>query len=496
MALTQRNQDYSFNDAFRYASLFNPTAPITNPNGSFFQAILFDNFNPVAILAQNLSQGERQTLNFNTQISYEFFPGFRVTANYAQQFNSQINSTFYSRESLFEGLGRNGLANRETEESRFQLFEAFASWDKEFNNANLTLTAGYSFQEQQWEGFGMEAGNFPTDEIGWNIIGASGNVLQRQGEVNLWSYESPEDRIIAGFLRFNLTIGNGIFVNGGVRREGATRLGEDNQWGTFPFVGAGVDILEFADIAAFDVLKFRAGYGLTGSLPSGNGFAQDEFRFVRDNSDAGGSVERVRGGNPDLKWEEKSEINLGLDFGLLGNKLTGALDVYSRDINDFILEVPVDISVFGFSSQNQNVGNLQTQGIELALTYNNLINGDLKWTTGVVGDHYTMTLEEYIIDEVSFANLGSPGQNGTNMIRVAEGERIGQIWGPQFVGVDENGSPVFADLNGDGVINSDPGSILDDDSDSQQIGDGVPTVSLGWTNQLSYGNWDFTLEQF
>jgi len=493
MALSQRNQNFSFNEAFRYASLFNPTAPIRNPNGSFFQAILFDNFNPVAILNQNINQGERQTLNFNTQLSYEFFPGFRVTANYAQQFGSQIQGRYFSRESLYVGLGRNGLAARQADENRFTLFETFASWDKELNNANLTLTAGYSWQESQNTGFGMEAGNFPTDDLGFNIIGASGNVLGRQGEVNIYSYETPEDRIIAGFLRFNLTIGNGIFVNGGVRREGSTRLGVDNQWGTFPFVGAGVDILEYADIAAFDVLKFRAGYGVTGSLPGASGQAQDLFAYNRDDSAAGGNVSRVRGGNPDLKWEEKAEINLGLDFGLLGSKLTGTLDVYSRDVNDFILNRQVDPAIFGFSNRFENAGKIQDRGIELALTYNNLLSGDLKWTPGIIASSNKTTLEEYIIDETSFANLGSPGQNGTNMIRVAVGEEIGQIWGPQFVGVSDTGEPIFADLNGDGTVNADPASILNDDSDSQQLGTGIPTVNIGWTNQLSYGNWDLNL---
>ena len=493
MALSQRNQGFSFNEAFRYASLFNPTAPVTNPNGSFFQAILFDNFNPVAILAQNTNEGERQTLNFNTQVSYEFLPSLRVTMNYAQQFGSQLQGQYFSRESLFVGLGRNGLATRRTDENKFTLFETYAAWDKEFENANLTLTAGYSFQEEQFTGFGVTAGNFPTDELGYNILGASGNVLGRQGEVNIFSYESPENRIIAGFLRFNLTIGNGIFVNGGVRREGSTKLGVDNQWGTFPFVGAGVDVLEFVDLSAFDLLKFRAGYGVTGSLPGPSGLAQDLFAYNRDDSGAGGNVSRVRGGNPDLKWEEKAEINLGLDFGFLGNKLTGTLDAYQRNINDFILERQVDPAVFGFSNQFQNAGALQTQGLELALTYNDLLSGDLKWTTGIVASSYQTTLEEYVIEETSFANLGSPGQNGTNMVRVAVGEQLGQIWGPEFVGVDDNGAPIFADLNGDGTVNADPASILNDDSDSQQLGDGIPAVELGWTNQLSYGNWDLNL---
>ena len=192
-----------------------------------------------------------------------------------------------------------------------------------------------------------------------------------------------------------------------VLERGSTKLGEENQWGTFPFVGAGVDVLEYADIAGIDLLKLRAGFGVTGSLPGPSGLAQDLFAYNRDASAAGGSVSRVRGGNPDLKWEEKSEINIGLDFGLLGNKLTGTLDAYNRDINDFILNRQVDPAVFGFSNRFENAGKLRTQGLELALTYNDLLSGDLKWTPGIVASTYNTILEEYIIEETSFANLGS-----------------------------------------------------------------------------------------
>ncbi|MDP5060563.1 MAG: TonB-dependent receptor plug domain-containing protein, partial [Maribacter sp.] len=95
MALTNREQSFSFNDAFRYAALFNPTAPIRFDNGEFFQAILFDNFNPVAIIEQNQNIGESRNLNFSIQGSYEIAEGLNITASYAQQLNTSNGGTFY-----------------------------------------------------------------------------------------------------------------------------------------------------------------------------------------------------------------------------------------------------------------------------------------------------------------------------------------------------------------------------------------------------------------
>ena len=88
-------------------------------------------------------------------------------------------------------------------------------------------------------------------------------------------------------------------------------------------------------------------------------------------------------------------------------------------------------------------------------------------------------------------NLGSPGQNNTFVIRVKEGEEVGQIWGPVFSGnVDAAGTPILADVNGDGVVNAGQGSALADDGDFAILGTGLPDFEIGWTNQISFGNWD------
>ena len=491
MALTQRDQEFGFNDAFRYAALFNPTAPITNPDGSYFQAILFDNFNPVAIVEQNTNVGKRNNLNFNTQMSYSITDALTFSANYAQQFSTSTGGVFYPSNSLFRGFDRTGLASRRTDENKFTLIEAYGTYVKDFNNSSLTVSAGYSWQEEQSTGFGMEAGNFPSNDLGFNIIGSSGNILGDGANVSMFSYESPENRIIAFFARVNYNLNNGIFFNASVRQEGSTKLGADNQWGTFPAVGVGADLLQYLDLAAFSQLKFRAGYGVTGSLPGPSGLAQDSYGY---GFGGGGTVSLNRNGNPDLKWEEKAEINLGLDFGLLGGKLNGTLDVYSRDINDFILERAVDPAVYPSGRRFENAGKLNTKGLEVALNHSGFGNGDFTWSPGIVLSTYGTTLEEFVIDENMIANLGSPGQNGTNMVRIAVGERIGQIWGPVFSGnVDSEGRPIFSDLNGDGQLNTDQGNALDDNGDFQQLGNGIPTMELGWTNSMTYGKWDLNV---
>lgn len=490
MSFTNRKSNYSFNEALRYAVLFNPTAPIKFANGNYYQAILFDNFNPVAIIEQNVNEGKTRNQNYSAKLDYQLLDGLTVSASFGQQFTSVLNGEYYSRNSLFRGLNNGGLARRYTSDRSFTLFETFGTYSKSFDKLDMDVTVGYSFQEDEFQDYFIEMGNFPSDELGYNALENSGDRLSGlASDVNINSNHSPENRIIAFFGRVNLTFDKAIFLNASLRREGSTKLGADNQWGLFPAVGAGVDLNKYLSIGSVDVLKFRVGYGVTGALPNDSGLAQDLYTYSLQ---SGGGVSKTRDANLDLKWEEKAEINVGLDFGLLGGKLNGSVDYYTRTISDFILERGVDVTIYPSGRRTENAGELKTNGIELNLSYNANF-GALQWTPGIVLSSYQTKLEEFVINEEMRANLGSPGQNGTNMIRVKVGENIGQIWGPVFEGVASNGAPVFKDLNGDGSVVSAPASALATNADFQELGNGIPKLEFGWTNQLSFKNWDMNV---
>jgi iron complex outermembrane receptor protein len=299
---------------------------------------------------------------------------------------------------------------------------------------------------------------------------------------------TPEEKIIAGFARLNLTFDNGIFFNASVRREGSTKLGANNRWGTFPALGLGVDLNKYLDIPSFSLLKLRAGYGVTGSLPSSSGLSQDQWDYSLN---GGGGVSLARIGNKDLKWEQKAETNVGLEF--VWSRFNGTLDVYSRTITDLILLNLTTVNEVGAKDRYENVSEIQTPGIELTLNYNSLEFGDLRWTPGILLSHYRTTLKSFNVDRGIRADFGSPGQNGTFPILVAVGEPIGQIWGPVFEGVEGNGAPRFKDLNGDGTVVSNPSDALNEDADMKVLGNGIPSMEAGWTNHFAFKNWDMNI---
>ena len=346
----------------------------------------------------------------------------------------------------------------------------------------MNLTGGYSFQQDNYTNRSFALGDFPGDNMDYSYnIGASQDLLNK-GFIGASSGRGPDNKIIAFFGRANIVIDDGIYVNASVRREGSTKLGDGNKWGIFPAFGIGADLNKYIG-TEYELFKIRLGYGETGSLPGGSGLSQIVYGFGYDSAGTG-NTSQARAANPDLKWESKAETNLGVDFAQ--GKLSGSLDIYTRDISDFIQNTRVDVATYGFDRRFENSGKINTQGLELNIGYEVTDN----YQTNINLSTYNTTLEEYVIEGGDIAgNLGSPGQNATNMIIVRPGEAIGQIWAPRFDGVNPDGSIKFGDVNGDGIITAGQDKWNDENADFISAGNGIPSLELGWSNNLNFGNW-------
>jgi len=502
---TNRNQQFGFNEALRYAVTVNPTAPILaedasfafdgTPFGGFFQTLgLFDSFNPVALIEQNRNEGVRREFTWGANFGYSILENLTANFRLSQQKTDISTEQYYPTTSFFRGnansLSRRGLANFYEQNNDFNLYEGYLTYLTTAGNADLTFTGGYSYQENQFQERFMSIGDFPDDSNDYSKILESSQDLQNAGFININSNASPNDKIIAFFGRANATIDNAIFVNASIRREGSSKLGADDRWGWFPAFGVGVDVNRYANIGSLDLFKVRVGYGITGALPGQSGLSQP-VRNVVNQADGSVSSVQARAANPTLKWEEKKELNFGIEIA--SGRFSSTLDLYNRNIDDFILSVDVEASEFGASTQFQNAGKLSTQGIELSLNYDVVQNQNVKYTTGVVLSSYNTKLDEFITPRSLRGNLGAPGQNESAPILVQVGEEIGQIYAPIFESVDDAGNPVFRDLNGNGVIEGNPGDALtenEDGNDFAVVGSGIPDLELGWTNNITIGQWN------
>lgn len=504
---TKRNSNFGYNEALRYAVLYNPTAPVFGADapfqfasdnyGGYFETLgLFDSFNPASIANQNQNYGTRNVFNYNVNLKYDLSDKFNLNMIYGAQSTKNNNKQYNPTTSLFLGnasspirKGRAAVYNDEFDSKTFEMYGAYKNSAGKFD---YTLTGGYSYQETEFFSSYLELRDFPDTSIDYiNALENSYDLLE-SGLVVANSDASPQEKIIAFFGRLNMTFDNAIFLSASLRREGSTKLGADNRWGLFPSVGLGADLNNYLQLEGVDLFKVRIGYGVTGALPGGNGLSQDVRPLLYDSATGAASTGIPnRDPNPNLQWEEKAETNFGIEFN--AGRLTSTLDLYTRDVSDFILERQIEASssITGANTRFDNAGSLNTKGLELAVNYDVIANDKVNYNTGIVFSTYKSTLDSYIIEQDIRGNLGSPGQNSTNMIRVREGDEIGNIWGPVFSGeVTASGEPIFEDLNGDGQVIADPGQWNNPDADFAVLGNGIPDFELGWTNTVTFGKWD------
>ena len=502
---TRRESDFGFDRAFQYATIFNPTAPIrtTDPTlnltgSGYVEQNFVEYANPLAVLEQNTNKGTNKRTNINASLTYEIFKGLKLLTRYAQQTSSNYRWIYLPKTSFDtrllgttgarngSGFTRNGVAQKQDDENFTQLYENTLSYDRQlFGKMQLSALAGYSYQDFTNEGFLVQAGDFLTDITSENMASAQD---LKTGKSNATSYKNGS-KLVAFFGRLNLNYNDIAFLSASLRREGSTQFGENNKWGNFPAVSGGVDFSRLTDLGPVSSLKLRASYGVTGALPPSSYLSLFLYGPTANNFLYNGnyipSYEPTQNSNPDLKWERKGEFDIGVDFSAFDSRLTGSIDYYSRQTTDLLFNATVPVPPFPTSSRWMNIGTLENKGVEFLIGYDVVKNQTFEWNTTVNFSTFNIKLAKLNKDlagtVIGASNLGSPGQEATQITRAVEGKEIGIIWGAIYKGVDASGKYIFADSSG-----KDTGS----DAYKTQIGHGLPKFELGWTNTFRYKNLD------
>ena len=495
-----RKSNLGFDDAFRYATIYNPTAPIRSSEtgfaqyGGYYQETRFDFLNPVAIIEQNTNEAQFSRLNLNVGATYQISDALSFGVNYSNQSEDELYAQYFSKNSLFVGFGNKGLASRRTNKFQFDLFESTLNYNKNFGDLNLAALAGYSFQDFTNEGFGISAGNFVSDAFTYNDIGSALDIPN--GVANAFSYKN-NNRLVAFFGRVNLNYKESYFLSASARYEGSTRFGENNRWGLFPAVSAGVTISNLVDIPLVNALKFRAGYGATGQQPSDSYLSLLTYgrtgSFPVNGQFVPGYAPTFNA-NPDLAWEKKGEWNAGFDFTMLNSRLSGSIDYFNRVTTDFLQFQQVPVPPNLATRTWLNGGDLRNSGLEVALNYALVNTSDWVVNTGINLATISTEIKSLNLGESGErfqAGVGSPGQNSSFMIRVKEGRPVGEIFGPNLLGIGEDGKWIFENL--DGNVDGQGNPIIDE-KDFKVLGQGLPKFTFNWNASVGYKNFDFNFQ--
>tara|TARA_R110000796_G_scaffold67449_6_gene154899 strand:+ start:39470 stop:42421 length:2952 start_codon:yes stop_codon:yes gene_type:complete len=489
--VTKRRAQFKPYEALRFAIIADPTAPVYNGGDSangYWEPSTPEYHNPLGIANEVTDEGIFKTLLGNIRAKYNFTDNFDITTFYSLQYESDLRSQYFSSKTRFAaGSGQKGRANKFAEDRQNELFELTANYQKSFNGLKVSLLGGYSWQQFGFENFNAFNTNFITDELLYNALELGLGTATGSDAFAGMNSQKEESRLISFFGRAMFNYEDKLFISGSYRREGSSKFGANEQWGDFYSISGGLDFAELFEIP-FSALKLRAGYGITGNLPNQN--YESRTRLSRGSRSYFNNTRYLQGvnfasnPNPNLKWEEKAETNIGLDFGFLDSRLYGSVDFYSRNTSDVLQSVSVPVPPNFYPTTLLNIGELKSNGLEIALNGAVVQKKDFNYTTGITFSTFNTELVSLDGDreQIFLGNLGAPGLNNILVIRVKEGEKIGDIMAPTFEGLDADGKRIITDRNGDGTINQEDDAVV--------AGNGLPDFELGWSNSINYKDFD------
>ncbi|UPK69543.1 SusC/RagA family TonB-linked outer membrane protein [Chitinophaga filiformis] len=500
---TQINLATNFNKANRLTDggnlagyyAFQPTYSPYNADGSWYFETT--STNELARLYQQTNMRQQQTTSGDAKLTLDLIKGLKASLFGSLQRDSWTDGAYadLASELSKESYQGTGYASQNNEMSNKYALEPTVEYNISINNKhNITAIGGYSYRYEVYQGFNANNYGFVNDRFEENNLNA-GNQL-KLGKAGMGSYKN-DNTLIAFFGRVNYAFGTKYMLSAILRREGSSRFGANNKWGNFPAISAGWNMKEesfMSDVTFIDQLKLRAGYGVTGNSGINNYSSLVTMGTGGNYINPDGVWRQTYGPNknpnPDLKWEKKAELNVGVDYGFLRGRLTGSVDVFTRKTSDVLESFTAQLPPFVTDNVYANVGTLKSNGFEITINSTNVDMKDFRWTTDVAFSTATTKLEKFSnsLYKATFKEYGAIGGFGAlgNAIRTYEGGKLGNFYGKRFAGLTQDGLWQF--YKKDGTKAS--ADQLNSETDFAVIGNAIPKYYLSVTNSFKYKNWD------
>ena len=512
---SKTNSSWVSHDAYQQAMKFNPTMPVystpDDPNyvkyGGYYQNFDKSGFsNPVAMIMQTTDDGGDQTFLGSIRATLKPVAGLRISAFGSYQYWNRSTGKYLPSNSV-AGNGMGGQASKSNDFNTTRMFEATAQYTNEIHNNAFTVLVGYAYQDFVSESLSASNTMYPTDDFLYNNLGLGEglNNLTNGGSkdgIGMGSWKE-EWKLASAFARINYNYDQKYYLNASIRAEGSSKFGANNRWGYFPAVSASWLITNEDFMRSQEVvedLKLRAGYGVTGNMPGdcypwiGRMNKNEDYAYFGDSKVATWSLSTVP--NPNLKWETKHEVNVGIDFSFLKGRLTGAVDYYNRTTRDLLYWYAVDASKYEAGSMLLNLGSLQNQGVELALTGLAVDRKNFTWNLGLTMAHnknkvLSLGNDEFIFPEADKqrggVGDGSVGWTSQKFQILEEGQSVGNFYGYKFSRIGEDGTFYGWDSNGlEKKFSQLKGK------DKVILGNALPIVTWGLSSSMSFFNVDFS----
>ncbi len=482
---------------FVNVAVFNPTQPITVTDATgthYYESGSSSVWNPVALANQIIDVGQVTRTLANGTAEMDLVPGLTAKVNVGLDHSGGQRQEYYPIASPLGVFLGGGEAQQQDLENSTKTLQTVLNYQKQFGAGNsLDWVGGYEYSQFDRDSVTAQGTGFFTDAFTFNNLNAAVSRTTFSG--------SSQSRLVSFFSRANIGLGDRFFLTGVLRYDGSSRFAVGHKWALFPALSGSWHVSQesFLQNGPFSDLRLRLGWGLQGNpgvdpysslitLAGGTGGAYPWGDVPQP------GVTPTSNGNKDLKWEQTSQVDGAVDFGLFNNRLTGTVEYYVKNTKDLLLTINVPQPALA-STQLQNVGKVRNSGLEASLDALLVSHPGLTWRAGLVfaaARNKVIDLGPYTFLESGFVS----GQGQSNQVseRIQPGFPIGTFYGPVFVGWDASGRQLFqcttahtgaSCVNGVTTTGNGP-----DAADYQVIGNANPDFTLGLHSQLNWNRWD------
>ena len=495
----------SVTDAMVY---YSPCQPVRGSDGSWTESTSTTQYyNPMSMINEDTNNVIYRRMQITGKGDLNICPDLSWSAQYSYMYDQNVLSEYHSTKSQI--VKTHGQATRSTYMNSKEVFETFGNYNHTFPGYHrVGAMVGYSWEQtNQDDGFGLTVKDFYNDAVKYfNLTYAN----QIDGIDGVESGAESTLRMISFYGRLNYSYASRYNFQATLRRDGSSAFGKNNRWATFPSVSAAWRIAEEDFVRKLDIfsdLKLRVGYGVSGNSLGFDAYSARRtygvsgwFQYVDENGVTTNkhTLAATNNANPDLKWERTGMFNVGLDFGFFNSRLTGTIEYYDKRTSDLIYYYPVSTNRYPFGTMTANVGDISNRGIELTINAIPVQNEVWKWTSSLNLSHNRNRVEKLsnAAFSVKYQDLGYPwiaGNTGVAVQRLMEGSPIGQFYTYEYAGHDENGISQFWVHDPETGERTGETTIKPTDTDRTKTGSAQPKLTMGWTNTISYKNWDLNL---
>ncbi|PUZ24892.1 SusC/RagA family TonB-linked outer membrane protein [Chitinophaga parva] len=490
VVLSKTVRKYADYNIFQYALNSPPTYPVYNADGSFFHYSDFALQNPVEMQTEQENGGVEHFSQMFGTVNYELLKGLKVGVT-GSLTHFGLDSNYF--QPTFPLVNNLNMAKKTDNNRDSKRGDVHINYNHTWNEKhNFGFTGVYEYNEFTNSNFSAQGGNFLVEDFQDNNLNASD-----PARIIINSYKENY-KLISFMGRVNYNYREKYYFEASVRRDGSSKFGANQRWGTFPAVSGAWRIGQepfLQHVSWLSELKLRAGYGIVGNSDAISPYNSQLLvgTVGRYYDGATNSYHQAyiptQNANPDLRWEERHGMNLGLNFGLLDNRITGDFNVFNDKTKHLLYNYTVPVPPFYVNNILANVGNLSNKGVELALSADIIKGKRFSWRaqgqiaflkTRVTSLSGTYQGYKVVTDNIVGGSAQGRGLSTTPITYLKVGYAPYTFYLPHFAGVDKDGHQLFDSA---GV------AISTAQNAPKHYINPVPDFNYGFGSTLSLDNW-------